>query len=82
MAEMTVIGQAASLLRTVGKSIKDLTVLAGEDVVKARLTICEACPKLKRKIYPNKVWMGCLICGCSHKKKVTFHGSRCPIGKW
>lgn len=43
---------------------------------KSRLDICNACPKLDKKI------MQCTACGCFVKAKVKFKLSSCPLGKW
>jgi len=83
VAEMSLIQQAGSILETVRSGLKDGRVLATKEVIETRLAICEACPKLKTKTYPSgKVWVGCLVCGCGYKKKVSFHGSKCPLEKW
>jgi len=83
MAEIGIIGQAKSMLDTLRSSLKDGRVLATNEVVETRLKVCEGCPKLKTKTYDDgRVWIGCLVCGCGYKRKVSFHGSKCPLGKW
>ena len=82
MAEMSLIEQAGSILGSIRASLKDGKILADEQTIEKRLEICESCPKLKMKVKWGKPWFGCVVCGCSYKKKVAVHGSSCPLEKW
>lgn len=82
MAEMSLVEQAGSILGTIAAGLKDRRVLADEDTVKSRLKICEGCPKLVLKKRRGREWFACLVCGCGYKRKVSFHGSSCPLEKW
>jgi hypothetical protein len=47
-----------------------------EDVSKARLEICESCPRL------IKTTKQCRECGCFMALKVKLKNATCPINKW
>jgi hypothetical protein len=78
MAEMGLLEQAASILGTIRATLKDGHILATEEVVKQRATVCLGCEKLreKRGVY------SCVTCGCGFKRKIAVSGSSCPLGKW
>jgi len=77
-AEIGLVAQAASLIATVMRSMKDCQIYASKEAVETRAGICQVCPKLreKRQVY------ACTACGCSFQRKITAHGSKCPLGKW
>lgn len=52
------------------------TEYVDDDKAKARLSICEQCPRLTHLTYQ------CKECGCFMKIKTTLKPARCPIGKW
>jgi hypothetical protein len=78
MAEIGLVGQAKSILGVLRASLKNGKVLATAELVEERLGVCESCPHLKEK----RGKFACVKCGCGYKKKVAFHNSECPIGKW
>jgi hypothetical protein len=45
-------------------------------VQQARLSICEACPKLIR------LTKTCIECGCFMVLKTKLEEATCPLGKW
>jgi len=48
---------------------------APQDLQKARMTICQACPELTTL---NR----CQKCGCFMAVKTRLRGAYCPLGKW
>jgi len=76
--EMTLFQQAGSILGTIRASLMDGRLLATEEMVQARATVCMSCDKLRQK--HNK--FSCVTCGCGFKRKISIHGSACPLGKW
>lgn len=67
------------LLQTIGKvlegAVKDHTVLAKDEEVKRRLTICGKCTELEDNL-------ACKKCGCRVAYKARLIKANCPIGKW
>ena len=51
-------------------------LLAEEQVVVARINICEECPRLFR---PTQQ---CKECGCFVKAKARIKNASCPLSKW
>ena len=82
MAEMTLQEQAKSILSVISASIKNKTVLAKMDLIEQRVEVCRGCDKLTAKMVRGKPWLKCSVCGCGYRKKVAFHNSKCPLGKW
>jgi hypothetical protein len=78
VAEIGLAGQAASILKAIFASLKDMKLLASQETVEKRAVICETCPKLKVK---NGKY-ACVTCGCSFKRKIAVQGASCPLGKW
>ena len=78
MAEMNLIQQAGSILGTIRASLADGRLLAAEEVVQQRATVCMGCDKLREK---NGKY-SCVTCGCGFKRKISISGSSCPLGKW
>lgn len=78
MAEMSLKEQAISVLATFKASLKNGKVLASQEEVERRASLCLGCEKLKSK----KGKYACVVCGCSYRRKIAFSGSNCPIGKW
>ena len=78
MAEMNLIEQAGSIIATIRATLKDGKILASEEQVQKRATICLSCEKLREK---NGKY-SCVTCGCGFKRKIAVSGSSCPLGKW
>jgi len=79
---MNKLEQAKSIIQAFRVSLKDKKVLSDEDTAQARLAICEGCDKLRMKDDRGKPWPHCDVCGCGYRRKIAFHGSKCPLGKW
>jgi len=79
MAEWSAMQQAKSLLGTLSASLKDMTWTAEPQVIADRMQVCDGCDKLRKG---KNNWRGCVVCGCSYKKKVSAKHTTCPLGKW
>ena len=52
-------------------------MMASADTRAKRVTICMACPLLKKGLM-----FRCLECGCPIRTKTALASSSCPKGKW
>jgi len=64
---------------------------APQELIKTRLSICEACPNLteatgkfvyKIKLSKTENTAICSLCGCVVSRKTTLPGEKCPANKW
>jgi len=79
VAEWSALEQAKSVISTIRASFHSAKWIADPETVAARMEICEVCPKLK---IGKRGWRGCVVCGCSYRRKVIAHETACPLGKW
>jgi hypothetical protein len=54
----------------------ELPAAASDDLARARLNICEACPQL------TMVSRQCRLCHCFMDVKTKLLEADCPMGKW
>ena len=72
--------QAMNAAQAVGRNVAGLArtgkLLASEEKVKARTSICIACSDFRSDLGK------CVKCGCSVSKKVLLLHEKCPVDKW
>ena len=59
-------------------AIKSGVILATEDVVTERQSMCLSCDKLKK----DGIISRCMACGCGMNIKTRLEKSKCPLSKW
>jgi hypothetical protein len=78
MSEMGLAAQIRSLIETAKITARDGKLIADEETIEFRSSICMPCEKLRHK--DGKY--SCVTCGCSFKRKIAAHGASCPLKKW
>ncbi len=79
-SEPSLLTKAQSLAVALGKFAMSGFQVASNEVVAARLEICESCEFFERgrKILRGK----CSKCGCTTATKLAMSSESCPLGKW
>ena len=67
-----------SVLREIADKLErgELPLEAKDDLVKARLVVCESCPSFA------KISRQCKLCWCFMDLKVKITAAQCPAAKW
>lgn len=76
--EPTIFEKAANFAKAVVSHVAAGMPTVSEDVLKARLAICDTCPEVNKK---TDNWV-CNKCGCGLKTKASWAGQDCPLKKW
>ena len=68
--------KAARLVRSIARDPVGMVRAASPAQVRQRLEVCAGCEWLDPKT------IGCKICGCSFRQKLTRASNSCPIHEW